>query len=491
MRMPWASWADKRRAARNAKRVSTAVDVARAMYKAAESSRLTGSWQPVNEDVNDVIAASSSAVRARVRQLIRDFPYFARAVDVLVDYVVGDGIMLQARPRGRDGNVIRESARQIEDAWKWWCDEADISGRLHFHQIQRLCQRQLHESGEFFAIKHVVKGNRIPFALQIIEADWLDSSVTGRGKNPVEQGIELDPLTGRPLTYFVQSDWGGKSTPIPAERVIHGFKSLRPGQVRGISDFVTGVLLANFLSDYMNSEIQGARMAAKWLAFVTKTMPMDFGSGLPGMEKKDGKIIETLEDGVIDYLQPGENITLASHNRPNANMPAFVRLMLCMMSAATGAPYELLSGDYGGLSYATMRVGRLDFAQALRPRQDFHSWALCRPVFRAVMDMATLSGAVRVAGLADPMELYRAEWQPSAMAGVDELRDAKARLTDLQSNLRSPQEIAAARGRDIEEIYQEIAAARDLASEYGLPAQSSAAPSTSVANNPAAVEGQP
>ena len=72
------------------------------MYAAAKTTRLTGSWALANPNVNDIIALSNPIIRSRVRQLIRDFPYLARAANVLVDYSVGPGIMFQSKAGRKD-----------------------------------------------------------------------------------------------------------------------------------------------------------------------------------------------------------------------------------------------------------------------------------------------------------------------------------------------------------------------------------------------------
>ncbi len=69
----------------------------RSEYAAAKTTRLTGTWSPLDASVKTVIGNSLKPVRARVRQLIRDFPYLARAVKVSVDYTVGEGIRFQSR----------------------------------------------------------------------------------------------------------------------------------------------------------------------------------------------------------------------------------------------------------------------------------------------------------------------------------------------------------------------------------------------------------
>jgi capsid protein len=73
------------------------------------------------------------------------------------------------------------------------------------------------------------------------------------------------------------------------------------------------------------------------------------------------------------------------------------------------------------------------------------------------------------------------------MESSDLLRDTKATIDQIGAGLRAPQEHVGARGRDLEEIYEQIKSAQDLAKEIGL---SLSVPSTALKNNPAAVEEQ-
>ena len=72
------------------------------------------------------------------------------------------------------------------------------------------------------------------------------------------------------------------------------------------------------------------------------------------------------------------------------------------------------------------------------------------------------------------------------MESIDPLREVKARIDEIRAGLRSPQEYAQARGRDLEDILSELAQAKELAEEKGLTLDLFQL-STAVANNPAAV----
>ena len=464
-------------------------------YAAARTDRMTGGWSPVNTSINDILSASSSKVRARVRQLIRDFPYFARAANVLTDYTVGQGIYYQSRISDESGKLNKKAIQLAEDAFSFWADEADIAGRLHFYELMRLAKRQDVESGEFLFIKHFPKDKSkyIPFALQAIESDWM----TDFGAHPVspaneiKNGVEFDKLTGRAVKYhFTDPDGWGKTISVEAARVIHGFDCLRPGQLTGISPFVSGVLVSRDLSEFLDATLDQAKLAAKYLAIVTTDKPSNWQQGLTNYEISDGTTQKTLEieNAVIEFIGSNEKVTFPANPHPGDNFSPFVKFVLTMMSVATSAPYELLSGDYSGMNYTTMRTVRNDFAFQLRPISMRHIRQFGMPILKTFFDTAVMSGKLPFPNyFQNPAPWIKSEWQPPGMESVDPLRESKAKIDEMAVGLRSPYEIAKSRGRDLEDIYKEIQQAKALAEQYGLTFNEV---STALANNPAAVETQ-
>ncbi len=453
-------------------------------YAAAKTGRSHHGWHPTDLAVNDLISMAGPGVRARVRQLIRDFPYFKRAMVVLSDYTVGDGIQLQSRALGPDNKYSPVISQKIEDGFNRWAEKADIAGRLHLQEMVRLAKDQDTECGEFIIIKTRSSrpGRYLPLALQMYEPDWLTNyGATKSGNNEIEQGVEYDIKTGEVIAHHYSDPRGFKKPQrILADQIIHGFKTLRPGQLRGISDFVSGVLVTRDLQECMEGEIDGFKFASKWLAFVKSMNPEGRKEGDDNADR-----IQDLENGIIEYLNAGEDIVLASNPRPTPQLTPFVRLVLSMISVATGVPYELLSGDYTGLNWAVIKVIRADFKHAMRPIVGRHIRQCCKPIFEAFLDEAVLHGKLDLPGYwSDPMRYRRATWQPPVADPVDLLRDAKAHTDEMSNLLRSPQEIAAARGRQLEDIYDEIAEAEKMAEKKGI---SPSKTSTALANNPAAI----
>jgi capsid protein len=176
----------KRMTAREAIRASSS-------YAAAQTTVSTGGWTPADPKINTLLQNSLGPLRSRARQLVRDMPAMATAVDRLVDFQVGTGLTLQAKVKGSDGKLNTKLNNQIEDAWKYWCNDADESGRLHFNEIQQLCCREEVEVGEYVVIKKMTKerGRYLPFTLQLVESDSLSSyGPKPIMANEIMQGVE-------------------------------------------------------------------------------------------------------------------------------------------------------------------------------------------------------------------------------------------------------------------------------------------------------------
>lgn len=466
------------------------------LYAAAKTDRLTGPWSPLNGGVNEIINASSPAVRARVRQLVRDFPYFKRAVQVGIDYTIGSGIKFQSRIKTPDGKLDKKRNQMVEDSFKFWADEADVSGKLHYFEMMQLAKRQDYETGEFIiAITLPRKRNTyLKYALQIFEPEWLsDTPAPGlMGKNKFDNGIEYDQKSGMIVAFhFTDPDSWGDAVRVKAENVIHGFETLRPNQRRGISPFTPAVMLAHDIGELIGSEIDAAKMASKYLAIVEAENPFERQSNVI-TDTETNKKLDELENAVIEYLRPGEKINIATNPRPDSSLYPAVNLLARMISVTVNIPYELLAGDYTGFSWSTGRLSRNDFEQMLSPVSVRHIRHFCYPTIKPFYNFAVASGKVDLPGFfKNPAPWLRTEWQPPGMAWIDPLKESKAALDQIKSFQESPQNLMIKRGKDPDEILKDIAEFRDMADSHGLGQffdnLFESKPSTATANNPAAV----
>lgn len=463
----------------------------RRQYAAAQVGRLVGSWMPAYRDVNELIAFASPIIRNRTRQLVRDFPPFCRAVNNIVNFTVGSGVRFQSRMLTPEGEADKPRRQMIEDRFNAWMDQADVRGKLHFHELQQLAARQDGECGEYLAaVTTPRRPGRHPFSLQFYEPERLtEAGAPFYGQDTIiSQGIEFLVETGEPVAYYVADEgYGRNALRIDADNILHDFQTLRPGQIRGISPFAPAIMIARDLSDYLQAEIDAAKLASKWLAFVTVQDAEEFqnlrvdvnGSKVP---------VEKLENAIIEYLQPGEEVKFASHQRPGQNFDPFSRFTLRMVSITVDQPYELLSGDYTGINYTTLRGIRNDFRQMLSPRQYRHELHFSRRILRLWMAREALMHPYDFPGFwLDPSRYLRGQWIPVGMPEIDPLRETKSAVEAINAGLKSPQEVILARGGDPDEVLDQNQDWKAMCEERGLTFNV-AGVSTSLANNPAAVD---
>ena len=470
------------------------VERGRERYAAGKTFRQTGDWSPVGSSINELLTSYNAKIRNRIRQMIRDFPYFDRAAQVLVDYTVGPGMKHKAMTKLVDGSLNRDLNRKIEDAFSFWADDADYTAKLHYYEVMRLAKRSDVESGEFLIVRNVRTnaGRFRPMSLQIYEAEWLtDYGAKVAGKNQISMGVETNS-TGLVVAYhFTDPDSWGKTIRIPAARVLCKFDTMRPGQMRGVSPFAPAVLVAHDLDDYMTAEIDAAKMAARYLAFIEAPDIASFQGNRVATEddaESGYDKVEEIETALMEYLQPGEKVTFAQNERGGGAFEPFSKFVLRMLAVTVDVPYELLSGDYAGLNYSSLRGVRNDMQKHFIPFQSRHVRHFATPIYRWFMDDAVLHGRLNLPNYwANPYPYLKAFWQPPGLEAIDPLREGKASVEAIKNLLMSPQEHAARRGRDYEDILDEIEEAKKMQADRELAVETT---STGAKTNPAAVAGE-
>lgn len=116
-------------------------------YDAAARGRGTDGWRAGSTAADAEIAVAGGALRDRMRDLVRNDPLAAKAVQVLVSNIVGTGI----RPRAAAADPALN--KLADDLWKRWAPRADADGHTDFHGLTALAVREMIEGGEVFALR--------------------------------------------------------------------------------------------------------------------------------------------------------------------------------------------------------------------------------------------------------------------------------------------------------------------------------------------------
>ena len=437
-------------------------------YEAATAGRRAHGWYAASTDANVELMGSLIWLRNRSRDLIRNNPYAARAIEELAGNVVGTGIV----PKAKTGNIAIDKI--IDAEWPFFADACDTPQRLDFYGMQTLAVRTMAESGESlvrFRPRLGVDGLRVPLQLQMLEADFLDQARTmGLVNGHVMEGVQFDDL-GRRVAYWlftyhpggvlILNPRGGIiSQPVPADQIMHVYRVLRPGQVRGVPWLSPVMMALRALDDYCDAERVRKKVEACVTAFVQQPEGVDGDPlGISGTDPVTKAPVETFQPGMVEYLKPGQEIKF--NNPPAAGgYREYKMTELQGIMAGIGLPYELGTGDMSQVNYSSWRGGMLGFRNTV----EAYRWLtliplFCMPVWRRFVDTLILQGKIPQKALNNPkVAIHAVQWTAPKFESVDPVKDAMAELKMIRTGTLDLFEAISRNGYDPEERLQKIAA---------------------------------
>lgn len=428
-------------------------------YDGAAVGRNTDGWTAASLSADNEIYRAGARLRDRSRDLVRNDPYALKAVDVLVSNIIGEGIT----PRPRTGD--KEKDKAIMAAFNDWArNECDADGQLDFYGLQALAVSEMIEGGDAIIRRRLRFSNdgfKVPIQLQIIEAEQLDSTrngpIAGAPGNGVSiQGVEFN-LIGKRQGYWLypyhpgsnfidpravlQSNW------VPASDIVHMYEKRRT-QARGIPWCHSVISKHRSFGDYDEAELIRKKVEASVAGFVVSTDEDDEAIGSQVVDA-DGNLIEHFEPGMIAYLRGGKDIKF---NSPAAvgGYAEYTTVQLRAIAAGWRVPYELISNDLSDVNYSSIRAGIVEFRRQCRRWQ----WQVVIPMMLdPIWDWWCLSAYA--AGVID-MPKVPVRWAPPKYEYINPSEDADAEMTELRAGTRSFPEIITSKGRDPEEVLDEI-----------------------------------
>jgi lambda family phage portal protein len=228
----------------------------------------------------------------------------------------------------------------------------------------------------------------------------------------------------------------------------------------------------NELDQYDDAELVRKKTAAMFAGFITRQSPEDQLLG-EGESDELGVAMAGLEPGTLQVLEPGEDVKFSDPADVGGSYAEFLRVQFRAVAVAMGITYEQLTGDLSGVNYSSIRAGLLEFrrrCEAIQHGVIVHQ--MCRPIWRAWMDAAVLSGALTALGYAKSRQAARAwqaaKWIPQGWQWVDPEKEFKALQLAIRSGLMSRSEAISSFGYDAETIDKEIAADNARADALGL-----------------------
>lgn len=442
-----------------------------------------------SQAINAAIRSYGRTVLARSRYLAANNPFAAAAKGEFESALVGAGI----KPSSLTVDAALKQA--LQQAWLAWTDEADADGLTDFYGLQAIIAGEMFEAGECFVRfrpRLLTDGFSVPLQLQVLPAEMLPIELNldlGNGRR-IECGIEFNAIGQRTAYHFFRAHPGndqffgglaGTYSIVPAAEVMHLYKPMRAGQIRGIPHTLASIVTAAVTDQYEDAELERKKIAALFATFVTRPKldddhPLTGGernaAGAPASPGTAPAGSFALEPGASIDLLPGEDVKFAEPADVGPNYEAFIYRAMLRQAAGYGVPYAAMTGDLRQTSYGSLRGGLVQFRRRIEAMQhQVVVFQLCRPVWSRWLDAAALAGvlALRLADFAaGRAELARVKWIPPKWDWIDPLKDRQAEVIAVNAGFKSRDDVVEEEGYDPEENDARIAASQDRAKELGL-----------------------
>jgi len=468
-------------------------------YQGGQYSDRLSMWQPGSGDADTNIVTDRRELIARSRDLVRNSPIAAGAIETVVTNVVGTGLSMQSHVDadylGLEPDAAEEWQSNVEREFRMWAESTycDAYEQQNFYEIQDLAFRSSLESGDSFILMTQIKRPDWPhaMALQVIEADRISNKDNSADTRTMVQGIEKTE-DGRPLAVWVSDrhpqQWGAvkdvKWTRIPVRgqsgrvNIIQLFRKKRPGQTRGVPELAPVIEPLKQLGRYTEAEIAAAVVAGAFSVFV-KMQPDAFqdlfdDSAQAAITNNAKRWDGTLQPGAAVNLLPGEEIQTADASRPNPNFDPFVTAIMKQVGIGLNVPYEVLSKHFQS-SYSAARAALLDAWRTFKIRRTWLASSFCQVVYSEWLADAVASGRIQAPGFFADAAIRRAwsgaSWNGDGPGAIDPMKEAEAAGKRMEIGLTTlAEEILSYDGGNWDEKHRQQVVERHEREEAGLVA---------------------
>jgi lambda family phage portal protein len=486
-------------------------------YMRGEQSPFFFSWNPSLRDGRDDVSQGYVRAAARAVDALHNSGWLAGGINLAVGLTVGNGLRLASKPDadalGWSKEKADEFAKTVERRFEAWASspiECDAAGKHTFGQIVRAALASMFTHGEVLALlPHVRRDfSTSRSKVKLMPAHKLRQDNDG---TRMFQGVVMDDW-GYPAAYRVDMRIGQnyeEPVTIPARdgagrpQVVHVFDGA-PDQVRGISLLAPALRVVRQFDQLSDATLTSTLIQAIFAATIESDAPTaDVLNALQDEEEQgttgslqgyltakagfyENTKIDLGRAGKIAHLYPGEKLNFKASTSPNDNYEAFAKFLLREIARCLGITFEMLTGDYSGATYSSVRMAISEIWPLVLNRRDCIG-RLCQQVFEAWLEEEIATGRIAVPGgvfffYANRGALTRAEWRGPAKPQADDLKTAKAFEVYKRTGLMSDERIASELGFDWEDEYEQRGREKAKREELDLPETDTLIPPDPVAD---------
>jgi lambda family phage portal protein len=416
-------------------------------------------------------AAASPEVRRTLRNRARyeaaNNSYAKGIVLTLANDVVGTGPRLQLLTDDDGGN------ERIEQAFMAWAKAIGLPEKLRTMRASRATD------GEVFGV--LVSNPRLPTAvkldIRLVEADQVTTPDLWPLDDSAVDGVVFDEA-GNPSEYHILKGHPGDTRSgflgleydrVPAEAVIHYFRTDRPGQSRGVPDITPALPLFAQLRRFTLAVLGAAETAADFAGILYTDAPAN--GEAESVEPMD--TIE-LEARSLLTMPGGWKMAQMQAEQPATTYAEFKREILNEIARCLNMPFNVAACNSSGYNYASGRLDHQTYFKSIRVDQEHLACVVLDRLLHAWLREAVLVTdllPLRVRTLIATGQSPPRQWFWDGNEHVDPAKEATAQATRLSSNTTTLAAEFAKQGRDWESELRQRAKEVALMKELGLVAE--------------------
>ena len=413
---------------------------------------------------------------AEARNLSQTFPIVRRILRQYSTYCIGG---LRSQWRTGDPDIDR----QYEAAWLSSMDTLDTKSQHHFTQLAGITlQRELCD-GDIFAQKVNARNNIAQLAL--IEGDRVGNMNAGgfnMDSDNIIGGVGIDAV-GRPNFYRVsqRTRFGTLKDPrdVSTTNMLHVWDTDRADSYRGVSSFATVLNAMRDLKEIIHAETVGVKVNSK-LALIVKSMTGGIGTSNGEVElfsntsttqsASDQVNAQEVNDGVMQYMFPGEDMKAHTSDRPSAAWQGFVDWLVSLIAIGLDLPKSVV-WSMAGLGGPAARFEIQSARRTFTAKQDIFERQFLVPVCAW-----TTSKLIKSGRLPFHPNWHNFRFQRPPFVSIDLGRDSKAGIEENKSGLLTASEWYQESGKDFFEETEQLAVEakfrKEMAEKHGVNVES-------------------
>jgi len=375
-------------------------------------------------------------IRERARYEVANNSYANGIVDTLAADTIGPVIQLQL------GDT--DLSQRTERAFSKWAMAANLWAKM------RTMRRAKTVDGESFGMlvtnRKII--NPVKLDVRLMESEMI-TSWAGMQKDSEIDGIRFDE-DGNPIEYralkthpgdyrtFMKSlagEW------VKAEYMLHYFREVRPGQVRGVSELTPALSLFGELRLFTKAVINAAARAAEISGVMQTTLLPDSVAA----ELADPlTVIEIARNNLVS-LPEGWTLAQLKAEQPATTYAMFKKEIINEAARCISMPYNIAAGDSSSYNYASGRLDHQTYDRGIEVERAEIQHDVLDRIYAAWLSEYRITAALTAAQV---MDLTDHEWHFSSRGHVDPVKEANADESRLNNGTLTRARYWAKRGAD-------------------------------------------